>query len=49
MDEALATEIGEEFGAPVRRIALRDCVEQVPAEAMAYEAELTACTGVFTG
>lgn len=49
VDAALAAEIGEEFGAPVRRIALRDCVEQVPSEAMAYEAELTACTGVFTG
>jgi Tfp pilus assembly PilM family ATPase len=49
VDTALAAEIGEEFGAPVRRIALRDCVEQAPAEAMAYEAELTACTGVFTG
>jgi hypothetical protein len=49
VDGALAAEIGEEFGAPVRRIALRDCVEQAPAEALAYEAELTACTGVFTG
>jgi Tfp pilus assembly PilM family ATPase len=49
VDNALAAEIGAEFGAPVRRIALRDCVEQAPDEAMAYEAELTACTGVFTG
>jgi Tfp pilus assembly PilM family ATPase len=49
VDGALADEIAQEFGAPVRRIALRDCVEQVPAEAMAYEAELTACAGVFTG
>jgi hypothetical protein len=49
VDGALADEIGAEFGAPVRRIALRDCVELAPAEAMAYEAELTACTGVFTG
>lgn len=45
----LAAEIGAEFGAPVRRVALRDLVEQAPAEAAAYEAELTACTGVFTG
>jgi len=49
VDGALDAEIAEEFGAPVRRIALRDCVEQAPSEAMAYEAELTACTGVFTG
>jgi hypothetical protein len=49
VDAALSAEIGQEFGAPVRRIALRDCVEQAPAEALAYEAELTACTGVFTG
>ena len=49
IDGALAEEIGGQFGAPVRRIALRDYVEQAPAEAMAYEAELTACTGVFTG
>jgi Tfp pilus assembly PilM family ATPase len=49
VDGALISEIGEEFGAPVRRIALRDCVEQAPAEAASFEAELTACTGVFTG
>lgn len=49
VDEALAAEIGGQFGAPVRRVALRDHVEQAPAEAAAYEAELTACTGVFTG
>lgn len=45
----LTAEIGAEFGAPVRRIALQDVVEQVPSEAGAFEAELTACTGVFTG
>ena len=49
VDGGLAEQIGAEFGAPVRRIALRDCVEQVPAEALGFEAELTACTGVFTG
>jgi Tfp pilus assembly PilM family ATPase len=45
----LSAEIGAEFGAPVRRIALRDCVEQAPSDAGSFEAELTACTGVFTG
>ena len=49
VDGALLSEIGEQFGAPVRRVALRDCVEQAPSEAVAFEAELTACTGVFTG
>ena len=45
----LTAEIGAEFGAPVRRIALQDFAEQAPSEAGAFEAELTACTGVFTG
>src|SRR5262245_46543578 len=49
VDDALANEIGSEFGAPVRRIALGDCVEQAPPDVTAFEAELTACTGVFTG
>ena len=49
VDGALVAEIGEQFSAPVRRVALRDCVEQAPSEAVAFEAELTACTGVFTG
>lgn len=38
-----------EFGAPVMSVALRDFVEQLPSEAAGMEAELTACTGVFTG
>ena len=45
----LSAEIGAQFGAPVRRVSLRDCVEQAPSEATSFEAELTACTGVFTG
>jgi hypothetical protein len=45
----LSAEISAEFGAPVRRVALRDVVEQAPSEAAPFEAELTACTGVFTG
>jgi hypothetical protein len=45
----VASIIGDEFGAPVRMIALRDVTEQTPGDVGAYEAELTACTGVFTG
>ena len=45
----LSAEIGAQFGAPVRRVSLQDCVEQAPSEAMPFEAELTAATGVFTG
>lgn len=38
-----------EFGAPVSPVLLRDFVERVPADVAGVEAELTACTGVFTG
>jgi hypothetical protein len=41
--------ISSEFSAPVRRIALRDVAGQAPGDASAYEAELTAATGVFSG
>jgi len=41
--------IGSEFSSPVRKIALRDVAEQTPGDVSAYEAELTAVTGVFTG
>jgi type IV pilus assembly protein PilM len=41
--------LAEEFNAPVRTIVLRDYVEDVPSEAAGWDAELTACTGVFTG
>jgi type IV pilus assembly protein PilM len=45
---AVTEAIGGEFSAPVRRIALSDVVEDAPEDAAAFEAELTACTGVFT-
>ena len=38
-----------EFGAPVSTVSLRDFVERFPSESSGVEAELTACTGVFTG
>jgi type IV pilus assembly protein PilM len=42
--------IASEFSAPVRKVALRDVAEQTSGgDAAAYEAELTAATGVFTG
>lgn len=45
----LTDTIASEFSAPVRRISLRDVAEQVPPDAAAFEAELAAATGVFTG
>jgi type IV pilus assembly protein PilM len=41
--------IGSEFSAPVQKVALRDVAEETPGDVGAYEAELTAATGVFTG
>jgi hypothetical protein len=41
--------LASEFSAPVVPVALRDFVEQAPADLPALDAELTACTGVFTG
>ena len=45
VQEALATE----FNAPVVPVMLRDHVTQLPSQVTGMEAELTACTGVFTG
>lgn len=41
--------LAEEFNTQVRTIALRDFVEEAPTGAGDWDAELTACTGVFTG
>jgi type IV pilus assembly protein PilM len=41
--------IGIEFSAPVTKVSLRDVAEQSPGDIGAYEAELAAATGVFTG
>ncbi|MEA2337000.1 MAG: type pilus assembly protein PilM [Thermoanaerobaculia bacterium] len=41
--------IGIEFSAPVTKVGLRDVAEQSPGDIGAYEAELAAATGVFTG
>lgn len=45
----LAEEISAEFEAPVQVVSLRNLTEHTPEGVGAYEAELTACTGVFTG
>lgn len=49
VDGALSATIAEEFQAPVRTLELSDVAEQTPPDVGAYEAELAACTGVFTG
>jgi len=41
--------LAEEFKTPVHTIALKDHAEDVPAGILGLDAELTACTGVFTG
>jgi Tfp pilus assembly PilM family ATPase len=49
VDPALQRELEAEFGAPVSPVLLRDFVERAPSDVSGVEAELTACTGVFTG
>ena len=41
--------LAEEFKTRVRTIALKDYAESAPSEVAGWDAELTACTGVFTG
>jgi len=44
-----ASVVSSEFSSPVATIALNDFAEEVPSHVSGYDAELTACTGVFTG
>ena len=44
----VAAVVSSEFSSPVQTVSLRDFVEQPP-ELGGYDAELTACAGVFTG
>ena len=44
----IAAAVSSEFGSPVTAVSLRDFVEQTP-DLGGYDAELTACAGVFTG
>lgn len=41
--------LSQEFDAPVRTLQLREFAEQTPSDIYGMDAELTACTGVFTG
>ncbi len=41
--------LASEFSAPVEAVTLRNFVDQAPSNLPALDAELTACTGVFTG
>jgi Tfp pilus assembly PilM family ATPase len=41
--------LAAEFETPVRPVELRDYVDEFPADLPHLDAELTACTGVFTG
>lgn len=47
--EAVRNTLAEEFQTQVRPVTLRDYVEDVSAGVVSGEAELTACSGVFTG
>lgn len=47
VDSSVASAIATEFGAPVQTVSLSDFTERTPEDIGAYEAELTACTGVF--
>jgi type IV pilus assembly protein PilM len=49
VDRETAEAISSEFGSPVRMVSLREMADQVPGDTLGREAELTACTGVFTG
>lgn len=46
---AIQSTLAEEFQSQVRPIALRDYVEEIPSGVTGLDAELTACSGVFTG
>lgn len=46
---AIQATVAEEFQSQVRPIALRDYVEEIPSGVYGLDAELTACSGVFTG
>lgn len=49
LDGELSAAIRAEFGAPVQPVSLESLAEAVPSDAAAWESELAACTGVFTG
>ena len=48
-DATVSSTLASEFNTQVRTVAVRDFVEELPADVSGLDAELTACTGVFTG
>jgi type IV pilus assembly protein PilM len=46
--QPLAEVVNSEFSSPVHIVSLRDVTERTPEGAAGYDAELTACAGVFT-
>lgn len=48
-DDQVRETLASEFNTQVRPVAVRDYVEEMPADVRGLDAELTACTGVFTG
>lgn len=49
LDRTLLEQIANEFAAPVKTVTSRDFLENSPAiDTASFDAELTACTGVFT-
>jgi len=48
-DADVTATLASEFNTPVRTVTVRDYVEEVPSDLQGHDAELTACTGVFTG
>jgi Tfp pilus assembly PilM family ATPase len=45
----VAAALSAEFSSPVKTVSLSDFVEEGPSYLSGFDAELTACTGVFTG
>lgn len=48
-DATVSSTLASEFNTQVRTVAVRDFVEDLPADVAGLDAELTACAGVFTG
>lgn len=48
VDREVHATLASEFNTQVRAVSLRDFIEDAPSAPPGYDAELTACTGVFT-
>ncbi|HEX8151748.1 MAG TPA: hypothetical protein VF698_01425 [Thermoanaerobaculia bacterium] len=49
VDSDVASELASLFNTPVRPVSIDDYAESIPGDLHGLDAELTACTGVFTG